>query len=330
MSVTTIKAKSVVDTALALLEREILLPGTVWVDPVNGAEFTGKIGDAVTIRLPAYAGNARKNALRSGGARTRDSLHERSVDVSLDTRLYKDVEITDEVNTLDIVDFTKQVMSPVLRSLIQGLEDEVAGEMESATYAQEVDFDDFDNPLKALRRARKLLNNASVPMSQRYLAVGSDVEEDILNAQEFQENAARTGDETALRDAAMGRVAGFQPFVSLSLEPDMAVAYHRTAFALPTRAPKVPDGAPWGAVESRNGFSMRVVQVLDPDTINNILASEIWTGSSVVEDFGYINDKGAFIPGADPDNPATPADSASGAEAELFVRAVKLTSSGSA
>jgi hypothetical protein len=324
MAVKPIKAEVVVETALALLEREVLLPNTMWKDAAG--DFRGKKNDTITIRLPAYT-SSRKNALRSGGVRTRDSLSERSVDVTLTSRLYKDVEITDEEFTLDILDFTKQVMSPILRSIVRGYEDECADLMSGASYDNIVTID-TSNPLASFRRARKHLNNASVPMSDRYLAVGSDVEEYVLNAQTFQEQAAQLGDPSAMRDAAMGRVAGFQPFVSNALEPDEAFAYHRTAYVLNTRAPMVPSGAPWGQTMSAGGFAIRAVQIMDPTDIVNVLATEAWVGTNTVTDFGSIDDKGKFVPGEDPENPATIAGH-DAIESDRFVRAVKLSVTGS-
>lgn len=324
MSIETIKAEKVVTTALALLEREVILPATVWRDA--GGDFAGVKGDTISIRLPSYT-SSRKNTLRSGGVRTRDSLVERKVDVTLNSRLYKDVLITDEEFTLDIVDFTAQVMSPCLRAIVRGYEDEVADLMEGATYQVEVELDP-DDPLAGLRAARKALNNALVPQDGRYLAVGSDVEELILNAQTFQANVAATGDATALRDAAMGRVAGFTPFVSNAIEPDHAFAYHRTAFVLSSRAPAVPAGAPWGATASAGGFAIRSVQVLDPADIVNVLATEAWVGTNTVMDHGSFNAKGVFVPSADPGDPQTIAGH-DAIESARFVRAVKLTIPGS-
>src|SRR4051812_5678226 len=104
MTIKTVKATAVVATSLALLGREVVLPATIW-RPFGLADFRGKFGDALSIRLPAYT-RARTNQLRSGDTRTRDSLAERKVDVSLNTRIYKDIEITDEEFTLDIIDFT--------------------------------------------------------------------------------------------------------------------------------------------------------------------------------------------------------------------------------
>lgn len=317
MTIETIKAEKVVETALGLLEREVVLPATVWRDA--GGDFAGAKGDTISIRLPSYT-SARKNTLRSGGPRDRDSLVERKVDVTLDSRLYKDVTITDEEMTLDLVNFTAQVMAPCLRSIVRGYEDEIADLMAGATYEVEIEIDP-DAPLAALRAARKALNLASVPQADRFLAVGADVEEAILNAQTVQSDIARTGDASALRDAAMGRLAGFTPFVSNALAPDAAYAYHRSAYVCSSRAPSVPAGAPWGATQSAGGFAIRAVQVLDPTDIVNVLATEAWVGVNIVEDHGSMTG-GVFVPSVDPGSPEI-------GEAARFVRAVKLALPGS-
>jgi len=313
MPVSTIKAEKVVETALALLEREVILPMLVWRDAVG--DFRGSKNDTISIRLPSYT-SARKNALRSGDVRVRDSLAERKVDVTLDTRLYKDIEVTDENFTLDILDFTKQVMSPCLRSIVRGYEDEVGELMSGATYATELVLDEA-NPYKTFVAARKALNNASVPQANRALVVGSDIEEFVLNATTWVANLAASGDPSALRDAETGRIAGFKVVVSNAIAPDEAYAFHQTAYALSTRAPMVPAGAPWGATLSEGGFAIRAVQVLDPTDIVNILATEAWVGTNVVTDFGSFDVKGKFVPGNDPANPSSDDD-------DLFVRAVKI------
>jgi hypothetical protein len=315
MTVQTIKAERVVSTALALLEREVVLPATVWRDAAG--DFRGAKNDTISIRLPAYT-QSQKNALRSGGPRSRDSLAERKVDVTLSSRLYKDIEVTDEVFSLDLVDFMQQVMAPCLRSIVRGYEDELAELMTDATYApgHTLTLDGTD-PIGTLREARKRLNLANVPQSDRFLAVGADVEEFILNATTVQENIARTGDASALRDAQMGRLAGFQPFVTNALPPGEAYAYHRTAFALSSRAPAIPNGAPWGQTMAAGGFAIRAVQVLDPTDIVNVLATEAWVGTNVVTDFGQFDEDGRFTPGIDPESPV-------GDEDDYFVRAVKI------
>jgi hypothetical protein len=170
-----VKAQRIVRTALGLLEREIVLPSLVWQDPVG--DFAGALGDTVSIRLPAYT-SARTRVLRGGTPITMDELTETKVDVSLDTDVYKAVPITDEELTLDIADFGEQVLEPVVRSVARGIEDQVAAEMEAATYPTVIEIANTGaNPVyDALIDARKALNNASVPAGGRALVVGSDIE----------------------------------------------------------------------------------------------------------------------------------------------------------
>ena len=129
-----IKAEKVVATALGLLLRELTLPALVWRDAAG--DFAGAKNDTISIRLPAYA-PARTRALRSGGPLTTDEIFERKVDVTLDTDVYKRVNIDDELLTLDIADFGSQVLNPVLVGIAQKLEDELASEITGATYENE-------------------------------------------------------------------------------------------------------------------------------------------------------------------------------------------------
>jgi len=109
-------AERIVSTALGLLTRESALPRTVWRDPVG--DFAGAKNDTISVRLPAYA-PARTRVLRSGSTRTKDTLNERKVDLTLDTDIYKDVGITDEQMNLDIRDFGVQVLNPIALGVVQ-------------------------------------------------------------------------------------------------------------------------------------------------------------------------------------------------------------------
>lgn len=308
-----IKAEKVVDVGLGLLERDTVLASTVWRDAAG--DFRGAKNDTISIRLPAYAA-ANKRALRSSDARVRSKLNQRKVDVTLTDDLQVDVPITDEELTLDIMSLANDVIAPSLSAIVRGYEQEVADLMADATYTNELAMDGED-PYPTLTKARRALNDASVPVGGRFLAVGSGVEEAILNSSQFRK-FDEAGSDSALREAQMGRIAGFTPFVSSFLAPDEAYAYHRSAYILNTRAPFIPQGVAWGASESRNGFAIRVVQFLDPaEDIVNVVAHDAWVGTNTVSDFGRLDDDGKFIPGIDPNDPGEGED-------ELFVRAVKL------
>lgn len=319
MAVTTVKATRVVSTLLGVLNRETVLSRLFWLNP--GGDFRGAKGDTVSIRVPAYT-EANVRDLRSGATRVKSNLTETKVDVSLDTDIYKVVPITDENLTLDIENFEQQVIAPVANALVRGIENEAIALAESATYAFNVNINSFSRPYDAIVRARRHLNDARVPMDGRFLAVGSAVEELILTDDLFA-RADQSGSDDALREARIGSIAGM-PVISVpGMDPNDAYAFHRTAYVMSTRAPLVPRGAPDGATMTWQGYALRVVFAVDPDELVDNFHADVWTGTSVVRDYGSITEDsdgdpttGFWTPDADPD-----LDS----DEPLLVRAVRLS-----
>ncbi len=301
-----IKATKVVSTDLAVLEREVVLPGLVWRDA--GGDFRGVKDDTISIRVPAFV-DARTRVMRSGTTITVDEVEETKVDLTLDTHVYKAIGVTDENMTLDIVSFVDQIQRPALTAVVRKVEDTLATEMTAATYETEMDLD-ADDPYVSIVRARKALNDARVPMSGRFLAVGSSVEASILESDRLSK-FDQSGDNAALRDASMGRIAGFTAVSVPGLDPDVAIAGHRTAFVLSMQAPVVPDGAAWGASESYNGMALRVLKDYDMVNVKDRLLTDVFIGTATTKDNGTLNDDGIFTPDAD--------------ESAILVRAVKLT-----
>jgi hypothetical protein len=310
MSINTIKAEKLVRTALGLLERETVLPRLVWRNA--GGSFRGAKDDTITFRLPSYA-VARKRNLRSGSSRTVDDLAERVVTVALTDDIYKRVKVTDEELTLDIDAFAEQVLAPNLNAIVRQLEDEVVAEVTGASYASDYSIElDESAPTETLTHARRLLNDARVPFSGRSVIVGSAVEEVLINDLTPVLDTGSTG---ALREATIGRLRGFDVVSVPSLPPEKAYAFHQTAYVLGTETPEVPDGAPWGSAQEWEGFSLRVVQVLDPDTVENNVHFDVFAGTNHTTDIGHFDDSGYWVPAVDPDDEA---------EDEEFVRAVEI------
>jgi hypothetical protein len=290
---TFLKASKIASTALGILRRETVIPSLLWRQ--SESDFRGAAGDTVSIRLPAYA-KARTRALRSGDARVRDNLAEQKVDVTLDTDIYKDVRISDEELTLDISDFGQQVLNPLMAGVAETVEDIAIAKMAAASYTQQIAFSYSGDAWKDLIvPARELLNKARVPQAGRVLAVGSGVETELLSTDLFV-HADKSGSTTALEEAIIGRKAGFTIVSVPGLSPNEAYAFHATAFPLVNMAPVVPDGAPYGASESYNGTAIRVVRVLDPDLIQDVLALDSWLGVGVTKDPGYFDSNGRFVP----------------------------------
>jgi len=307
-----IKAEQVISQMLGVLERDTVLAGLVWRDPVPS--FVGAKGDTVSIRLPSYT-SARTRAMRSNTALTIDELDETKVDITLDTHVYKAIGVTDEEMTLDIVDFGQQVTSPAMSSVVRKVDDALAAEMSDATYQHTVAATE-DDPYTAIIEARIALNNANVPASNRFLAVGSNVELALLTSDRLSK-VDTAGNSDALREAVIGRIGGFTAVSVPGLDPDIAVAGHRTAFVLSLVAPTVPAGASWGERRSYQGMSLRVLRDYDPTPAGggppkDRLLTDTFMGTATTKDRGTIDGDGRFVPTEDGDDSA------------ILVRAVKI------
>jgi hypothetical protein len=221
---TFLKPTVIVNTALGVLRRELVLPNLVWRDAAG--DFAGALNDTISIRLPAYA-KARTRALRSGTARTRDNIAEQKVDVTLNTDVYKDIKISDEELTLDIKNFGLQVLNPVMAGVAESLEDQLIATIQGATYAKSIAFTYATGNVwkDIILPARELLNKARVPQAGRVLAVGSGIETAMLGTDLFVQ-AQQSGNTNALEEAVIGRKAGFTIVSVPGLGPNEAYAFH--------------------------------------------------------------------------------------------------------
>lgn len=312
MSSTYIKAEKVAAQSLAVLARDVVLPGLV--TRMSGTDFVGAKNDTVTARVPAYA-VARERVMRSATTITVDDLDETSVDVKLDTHVYKAVGITDEEMTLDIVNFGEQVTAPVLGSIVRKVESKLVSVMDAAAYATVLNIDESD-PYLTVLKARTALNKAACPTTDRFLAVGADVEEYIL-ASDRMARVDYSGSDSALRDAVIGRIGGFLAVSVPGLAPDTFIAGHRSAFVLGAQAPAIPDGAGWGASASAGGFALRTLKDYDMTNVRDRYLADVFMGVGTTKDSGTLDGSGLFTP--DETGAATP----------ILVRAVKATLSGS-
>ena len=328
MASTFLRPTVIARLAVDLLLRELVLARTVWSDAIAPAEFEGAFGDTVTLRIPARRA-ARTRVLRAGSTITNDDSHEFGVAVTLDTDVYNGAPITDEDLTLSIQDFGKQILMPQIRAVAEGVEDQVAAQIVGATYkaSHTIDADTSEfNPssvrswYRIANRARKILNESHVPRASRTLVVGASIEEEILNDDRFIRNdSIGASAESALREATIGRIAGFDVVPSMSIPDTDAYAYHRTAFVLAARAPRVPQGATMavqrslgeaerlGGSSGLQGINVRWLMDYDYENTTDRSLVNTWVGTAQVDD------------------PDTPSSSAS---TKTLYRAVRISGGG--
>jgi hypothetical protein len=314
-----IKPEKVVGAVLGALQREVVLPQLVWMDP--GGDFRGAKNDTITLSIPATT-SANSRAMRSGSTRNRDSLTEGKVSLVLDTNLYKDVEITDEELTLDIADFGRQVLQPITTAMVEAWEDELSSLMSSASYEVSITWDSADVH-GTLIDAATALDLARVPRSGRAIALGANLAAEVLKDDLVRRyDGAGDSSAAALREATILNLAGFRIVTVPGLDPDSGYAFHRTAFACSSKVPVVPAGVGYGTSMSSNGFAMRVIRDFDSSASGwvDVLGFDAFVGSTVVQDHGDFNASGQWINAEEPESD----------DSDLkLVRAVDFTVSGS-
>ena len=291
MANTFVKAQKITATALGLLQREIVLPQLVWMDATTAADWVGNAGDTVSIRVPART-TARTRALRQArgtasegeGIITMDNLVETKVDVTLDQAIYSAVPTTDEEETLDIVSYGAQILTPMVRAVAEGAENKIAKVMQNATYATTVSGLNATNTYEKMIDARQALNEANVPMTERYVVLGTALESMFLKDPHLS-HFDQSGDNNALRDATIGSIAGFNRIlVSQAIEPNEGYAFHRTAYSAVMVAPKIPSGASFGARQSLGGVGMRWIKDYDFRNASDRSMVDVYMGCNIIAD----------------------------------------------
>jgi hypothetical protein len=310
MTFTPLKAEQIVNAALGLLTQELVATDMFWKQ--NAADFTGAKDDTVTLRLPAY-GVAQSRVMRSGTPVTFGDLAERAVDIKLDTQLYHATAITDEALTLDIRSFGQQILTPQADAVARALEAKAITTMTGATYQTTLEFDAAE-PLKFLRDARTALNKANVPMSERFVALGADLENALITKLSADASVTGTAHSAALREATIGRLYGFTIVSVPGLPVDNAYCFHRSAYAMATRVPARPSGAKMVASTSSNGVALRWLMDYSDALLTDRSLVDTYCGTAVVTDNGTIDADGRFTPSVDPSNPAN----------DRFIRAIKV------
>lgn len=291
MANTWVNATKVTRGALGALEREVVLPQLVWLNGIG--DFAGAANDTITLAIPAYI-EARTRTLRGGTPLTADEQAERSVDVKLDTDVYKIENITDEDMELSIEDFNTQLTAPVLRSIVRGLEDEISDEITGATYTHQVTVSESD-VYDGVLDARDKLNKSHLPGTQRTLLVGSDIEKLILK--DLKGSGVSSLAESAINEATIAmNYAGFRVVRSVQIDPTKAYAFHRSAFVSVLRAPKVPQGAVWGQSATYNGLALRIMRDYDALYARDRFLGNVWVGNATVLDDGEVDEDGVFTP----------------------------------
>lgn len=287
--------ETIARVGLSLVRGDLVLSRTVNRD--FEADFRGGTGYSVNVRKPATLVAASRiltpqNSTPS--AISVQTLTEAVVSVSLDKMIYSAVDVTDEDLTLNIEDFSRQVLAPQVTAVAEGCENAVVAEMQDLTGDETLgDAYNTEDPTATFVAARKALRDLQVPASNLYAAVGTGVYADLLNAQALR-SVGESGSGDALRDATVGRVAGFTVIECNRLDENEMVFYHRDAFTLAIRAPQVPQGVAFGSSVAGDGFAMRYIRDYDASLLQDRSIVSTIIGTQTMSVVSY--DEGDVVP----------------------------------
>lgn len=189
--------------ALMQLRANCVMAGLVYRD--YSSEFVAGVGDTVTIRKPASF--EAKEFNRANGITIQDAT-ESGVDVKLDKLLDVSFEVTAEQLTMDIADFSTQLLQPAMQSFAQKIDLYLLGLYSDIPY-----FDGTagttPSTIAAITNVRQKLGENLAPLLLRRLVIDPAAENSFLQLSTFHE-ADKVGDNgTALREASLGRKFGF-------------------------------------------------------------------------------------------------------------------------
>lgn len=293
--------------ALATLYENTVMSNLVYRD--YESEFQS-VGDTITIRKPAVFTAQEYN--RGDGINVQNAT-ETGVPLTLNHFADVSFAVTSEDLTLNILDFSSQLLNPAMEAISQKIDRDVMSLANDIT--QEVgvvggtnpplpgaNVYAWNNPRTAIDAGR-VLTQRNVPSTARRLVVGPITAAAWMGDDLFN-RADERGDTEGLQEANLGRrVFGFDPYQTQNvIQPgstsgtsttEVGIAFHQTALALAFRPLALPRGAQNAAIANYKGFGLRVVYDYDIDQKQDVVSIDCLYGTKVLDPNRAVLIKGA-------------------------------------
>lgn len=265
--------------ALMVLRNNAVMANLVHRD--YSEDFVGAVGDTITVRKPAtFVANE-----YNGSISVQDAT-ETAVPVVMDKHLDVSFAVTAKQMTLDIADFSKQLLVPAMQAFADKV-DKLLIALETEATSRHAHADGAIAPADLIA-ARKFLTENAAPLADRRFVVGATAEADLLGNELFV-SAEKVGDAgTALREASLGRKFGMDCYVDQNIAKNgnytPSIAFHKNAMALVTRPLALPNGAAKAAIVNYDGFGLRVVYGYDMNTKTDTISIDMLCGVKLLDD----------------------------------------------
>lgn len=278
-------------SSIAALRYLSVLPRTV--NQNYSTEFVAGRGQTVNIPKPVELTTKDARVYTKANRTARDAIifdevSQGFVPIKMEDQVYKAVREPDDFATFTLTSLERQVIAPMAESVAVGVTKPLLTIMNSVAAATVGEGGPItiaangSDALKAIIKARQVLNKRSVPFMGRTLAVSPEIEAALLDLPQLQK-VNESGTDGVLREATIGRLFGFDLIVDPGLTSNYAVAYDRDAFALVTRPSAPPRGAAFTASVSQDGFALRWLQHYNPLQLEDQIVIDTFVGAGVLD-----------------------------------------------
>lgn len=209
-----ITVKEIARQALPRLIENLVFPNLVHKD--FSEDFVKGKGTKIQVRKPVILKAEEFN--ESTGVTTQD-VNEDSVEVVLDKLATVDIEISSIDSATSIDDINRLFIEPAAAALAQKINAD--GLMLYSDIPYFADGGEEKYSLASLSEARRMLNDNDVPVSPRVAVFGTKADADFTTVPAIV-NAEKSGSTAALRDGSIGKIFGFDNYMS------QAVVKHKT------------------------------------------------------------------------------------------------------
>lgn len=279
MANTLYTADQVAAVAVVMAAEDLVLAPTFSV-ALEG-DFQPGGGNRVLLKVPAALIARDRDLADKTSAIVVDELTEATVPVSLDTHALSAVGLSEEDLSLNLSDFSRQVLRPQMDAVVDRVEKAAADVLLSVAEDGSIAYD-AAAPVKTFTALRRALRAKGTDTATASLVavVGSDIADDLLDsgALDFE----KTGNAEALRNGVIGRVRGFDVVESGRIPADEIIAYPKTGMWLAVKAPAVPVGAAFGEKVTDRGFSLRYLRDYDADRTQDRSIVSTFVGGAVM------------------------------------------------
>lgn len=260
MANTFLTCQEIARAALPLLHDNLVFPALVHKDYSN--EFQAR-GDTIQVRKPAKF-TAKDFTTNIEAQNTTEG----SVLVKLDKIADVSTVLTAKEMALNIEDFTAQIVEPAMMAIAEKVNRDGLMLYKDITNTTG-EAGTTPGTLADIAAAGKVLNQNKAPMDGR-AAVWDAEALAAFQALDAVAHADKSGTTNALREGSIGRLLGFDNYMSQAVAQDEGgftanLAFHKNAFAFVNR-PLEPAIGVESYVTNYNGLSIRVTMGYDIQT----------------------------------------------------------------